>query len=191
MEVPQANGKRRPAAPLLLLVPLPPAAPPQRPRRVNTGKPGKWPSRHGPNRAGPNPLLPQVLAYGPVAAGRRGQTPNGQGHYRVRPNNVKTTNERPRARAASWTRRAEGPHRGPHRPARSLRARCLSAWLLWDRHGAGALALPTPRTRTTTSRAATLKIYRFSAFWLRSKCSICSYQLNIWYTGHCPVSILN
>ena len=22
--------------------------------------------------------------------------------------------------------------------------------------------------------------YRFSAFWLRSKCSICSYQLNIW-----------
>ena len=26
---------------------------------------------------------------------------------------------------------------------------------------------------TTTTR------YRFSAFWLRSKCSICSYQLNI------------
>ena len=23
--------------------------------------------------------------------------------------------------------------------------------------------------------------YRFSAFWLRSKCSICSYQLNIWW----------
>lgn len=23
--------------------------------------------------------------------------------------------------------------------------------------------------------------YRFSAFWLRSKCSICSYQLNLWY----------
>ena len=23
-------------------------------------------------------------------------------------------------------------------------------------------------------------LYRFSAFWLRSKCSICSYQLNIW-----------
>ena len=26
--------------------------------------------------------------------------------------------------------------------------------------------------------------YRFSAFWLRSKCSICSYQLNIWYGDH-------
>jgi len=26
--------------------------------------------------------------------------------------------------------------------------------------------------------------YRFSAFWLRSKCSICSYQLNIWYENH-------
>ena len=26
--------------------------------------------------------------------------------------------------------------------------------------------------------------YRFSAFWLRSKCSICSYQLNIWYAPH-------
>ena len=33
--------------------------------------------------------------------------------------------------------------------------------------------------------------YRFSAFWLRSKCSICSYQLNIWYVGHVPSSILN
>ena len=26
--------------------------------------------------------------------------------------------------------------------------------------------------------------YRFSAFWLRSKCSICSYQLNIWYPSN-------
>ena len=34
-------------------------------------------------------------------------------------------------------------------------------------------------------------MYRFSAFWLRSKCSICSYQLNIWYEGHRPSSILN
>ena len=33
--------------------------------------------------------------------------------------------------------------------------------------------------------------YRFSAFWLRSKCSICSYQLNIWYVGHWSTSILN
>ena len=33
--------------------------------------------------------------------------------------------------------------------------------------------------------------YRFSAFWLRSKCSICSYQLNIWYEGHRSSSILN
>ena len=36
-----------------------------------------------------------------------------------------------------------------------------------------------------------LSQYRFSAFWLRSKCSICSYQLNIWYGGHVPPSILN
>ena len=35
------------------------------------------------------------------------------------------------------------------------------------------------------------KLFRFSAFWLRSKCSICSYQLNIWYRGHVPLSILN
>ena len=33
--------------------------------------------------------------------------------------------------------------------------------------------------------------YRFSAFWLRSKCSICSYQLNIWYENHVFSSILN
>ena len=33
--------------------------------------------------------------------------------------------------------------------------------------------------------------YRFSAFWLRSKCSICSYQLNIWYEGHGSSSMLN
>ena len=29
----------------------------------------------------------------------------------------------------------------------------------------------------------TLLRHRFSAFWLRSKCSICSYQLNIWYVA--------
>jgi len=33
--------------------------------------------------------------------------------------------------------------------------------------------------------------YRFSAFWLRSKCSICFYQLNIWYVPHWGTSILN
>ena len=33
--------------------------------------------------------------------------------------------------------------------------------------------------------------HRFSAFWLRSKCSICSYQLNIWYVPHWGTSILN
>ena len=36
-----------------------------------------------------------------------------------------------------------------------------------------------------------LKSYRFSAFWLRSKCSICSYQLNIWYDPHVGSTILN
>jgi hypothetical protein len=33
--------------------------------------------------------------------------------------------------------------------------------------------------------------HRFSAFWLRSKCSICSYQLNIWYEDQVFSSILN
>ncbi len=33
--------------------------------------------------------------------------------------------------------------------------------------------------------------HRFSAFWLRSKCSICSYQLNIWYVLYMSTSILN
>ena len=37
----------------------------------------------------------------------------------------------------------------------------------------------------------TLQGYRFSAFWLRSKCSICSYQLNIWYVLHWGTTILN
>ena len=36
----------------------------------------------------------------------------------------------------------------------------------------------------------TLWEHRFSAFWLRSKCSICSYQLNIWYVDHVSTSIL-
>ena len=36
-----------------------------------------------------------------------------------------------------------------------------------------------------------LKQHRFSAFWLRSKCSICSYQLNIWYGLHSRSRILN
>ena len=43
----------------------------------------------------------------------------------------------------------------------------------------------------TPTLAVTSCGYRFSAFWLRSKCSICSYQLNIWYGGHVPPSILN
>ena len=37
----------------------------------------------------------------------------------------------------------------------------------------------------------TAYLHRFSAFWLRSKCSICSYQLNIWYEDHASSSILN
>ena len=37
----------------------------------------------------------------------------------------------------------------------------------------------------------TWQVHRFSAFWLRSKCSICSYQLNIWYEDHVSSSILN
>ena len=37
----------------------------------------------------------------------------------------------------------------------------------------------------------TCRGHRFSAFWLRSKFSICSYQLNIWYEDHVSSSILN
>ena len=33
--------------------------------------------------------------------------------------------------------------------------------------------------------------YRFSAFWLRSKCSVCSYQLNIWYSPHRGLQYIN
>ena len=40
-------------------------------------------------------------------------------------------------------------------------------------------------------RFSTCHWHRFSAFWLRSKCSICSYQLNIWYSPHCGLRILN
>ena len=36
-----------------------------------------------------------------------------------------------------------------------------------------------------------IPLHRFSAFWLRSKCSICSYQLNIWYEPHVGSTILN
>ena len=36
----------------------------------------------------------------------------------------------------------------------------------------------------------TLLRHRFLAFWLWSKCSICSYQLNIWYEDHVSSSIL-
>jgi len=39
-------------------------------------------------------------------------------------------------------------------------------------------------------RSGTCAGHRFSAFWLRSKCSICSYQLNIWYVAHWVTSIL-
>jgi len=42
-----------------------------------------------------------------------------------------------------------------------------------------------------TKQETTAKWHRFSAFWLRSKCSICSYQLNIWYGDHVSPSILN
>ena len=57
--------------------------------------------------------------------------------------------------------------------------------------------LPNPISRALAllSRvrifAQTRSWHRFSAFWLRSKCSICSYQLNIWYGDHVFPSILN
>ena len=39
-------------------------------------------------------------------------------------------------------------------------------------------------SRTQLNWDTTCGLYRFSAFWLISKCSICSYQLNVWYGGH-------
>ena len=52
--------------------------------------------------------------------------------------------------------------------------------------------LPKILRETRNPRAALrdLHKHRFSAFWLRSKCSICSYQLNIWYEDHASSSIL-
>ena len=49
-----------------------------------------------------------------------------------------------------------------------------AVWITWD-----------------SSCYKTWQQHRFSAFWLRSKCSICSYQLNIWYEDHVSSSILN
>ena len=45
-------------------------------------------------------------------------------------------------------------------------------------------------TRNPREALRDLHKHRFSAFWLRSKCSICSYQLNIWYEDHVSSSIL-
>ena len=46
-------------------------------------------------------------------------------------------------------------------------------------------------TDSLIGQADNIEPYRFSAFWLRSKCSICSYQLNIWYGLHSRSRILN
>ena len=46
-------------------------------------------------------------------------------------------------------------------------------------------------TDSLTGQPGNIDPYRFSAFWLRSKCSICSYQLNIWYGLHSRSRILN
>ena len=46
-------------------------------------------------------------------------------------------------------------------------------------------------TDSLTGQPGNMDPYRFSAFWLRSKCSICSYQLNIWYGLHSRSRILN
>ena len=46
-------------------------------------------------------------------------------------------------------------------------------------------------TDSLTGQPGNTDLYRFSAFWLRSKCSICSYQLNIWYGLHSRSRILN
>ena len=45
-------------------------------------------------------------------------------------------------------------------------------------------------TDSLMGQSGNLQPYRFSAFWLRSKCSICSYQLNIWYGLHSRSRIL-
>jgi hypothetical protein len=40
-------------------------------------------------------------------------------------------------------------------------------------------AISRAKLQGGTRKVSKKNFYRFSAFWLRSKCSICSYQLNI------------
>ena len=77
---------------------------------------------------------------------------------------------------------------GPHNP---FQAESFPQKRLFCRQ----LLNPISRTLALQGRVAifalTRGLHRFSAFWLRSKCSICSYQLNIWYENHVFSSILN
>ena len=76
-----------------------------------------------------------------------------------------------------------------------------SSKLWWRRCSLAAQSLPTCQLFLQTlvrmrgpwagPDLQALGWHRFSAFWLRSKCSICSYQLNIWYEVHRTSSILN
>ena len=87
----------------------------------------------------------------------------------------------------------------PISPAPSTR-RQVSSRSLHCRHADQTGHSVAPNPPHTAARPVDMRVvmanranpgYRFSAFWLRSKCSICSYQLNIWYGDHVSPSILN
>ena len=63
---------------------------------------------------------------------------------------------------------------------------CLDLYKVWNM----CLVALSVRQQLMGSLPFT-SLHRFSAFWLRSKCSICSYQLNIWYEPHVGSTILN
>jgi len=77
-----------------------------------------------------------------------------------------------------------------------LIATWTSPWWLVETYGT-CCVIYSQYTREQMSVACVLMCqsccagHRFSAFWLRSKCSICSYQLNIWYVPHWGTTILN
>ena len=84
---------------------------------------------------------------------------------------LRTLKWRPRhSQQQSWSR---GRGLGP---ATACRCRCSACGgHLYSKHGYHTMS----RHSRLISRCQALCRHRFSAFWLRSKCSICSYQLNI------------
>ena len=55
---------------------------------------------------------------------------------------------------------------------------------LVDSRARGGAAWSELHHHVVNERVARLVLHRFSAYWLRSKCSVCSYQFKIWYLLH-------